>query len=58
MSPRVLPSHPHVATRLFLRRLEAAGITDTKKLSASHWETIHALERGAVSSPVLSRRAP
>jgi len=44
-SPR-LPSNPNPATRLFLRRLERAGLDVFQKLSASHWETIYRLEAG------------
>lgn len=43
---RRLPSNPTPATRLFLRRLERAGVDSVQKLSASHWETINALEAG------------
>lgn len=50
-----LPAHPHIATRLYLRRLEAQGIDDVQKLTTSHWETIQKLETGVVSAPSFRR---
>lgn len=46
-----LPQHPHIATRLYLRRLEAQGIDAVQKLTTSHWEVIQKLEAGTVSAP-------
>ncbi len=51
---RTLPSHPHIATRLYLRRLEAEGVDAVEKLTASHWETIYRLESGTTSPLVIS----
>lgn len=43
---RTLPRDPHISTRLYLRRLEAAGVDAVEKLTVSHWETIYRLEAG------------
>mgnify|MGYP000488098079 CR=1 FL=1 len=53
-SQRRLPAAPHIATRLFLSRLERQGV---QELSASDWEVVQRLEAGAVSDFVLSREA-
>lgn len=50
-----LPSNPHIATRLYLRRLEAQGVDTVQKLTISHWETIQRLEAGDVSPLVITR---
>lgn len=47
-----LPSSPALTTRLYLQRLENQGLTSTKKLSASHWETINRLELAAAATQV------
>jgi len=50
-----LPANPHIATRLFLLRLERQGVDSVQKLSDSHWETIYRLEQGSVGAPVITR---
>lgn len=50
---RTLPQNPHIATRLYLARLEAQGIDAVQKLTASHWETIYRLEAGTTSPLVI-----
>lgn len=54
-SKKSLPANPHIATRLFLRRLERQGVDSVQKLSDSHWETIYRLQQGNVGAPAITR---